>query len=112
MRLVISISMQFEAGGQPPKGADSPFPPVEFPPSVPADLASATWFAYGYREGIPRLLDLWVSKQFNVGDQITRIRVGNHAVSWGESIWEVGGPNATNALDAHLASQPAAQVKE
>lgn len=25
-RLVISISMQFEAGGQPPKGADSPFP--------------------------------------------------------------------------------------
>ncbi|HDR8952268.1 polysaccharide deacetylase family protein [Burkholderia vietnamiensis] len=59
IRLVISISMQFEAGGQPPKGADSPFPPVEFPPSVPADLASATWFAYGYREGIPRLLDLW-----------------------------------------------------
>ncbi|MGU7812569.1 polysaccharide deacetylase family protein [Burkholderia sp. AW49-1] len=58
-RLVISISMQFEAGGQPPKGADSPFPPVEFPSSVPVDLASATWFAYGYREGIPRLLDLW-----------------------------------------------------
>ncbi|WP_321821958.1 MULTISPECIES: polysaccharide deacetylase family protein [unclassified Burkholderia] len=58
-RLVISISMQFEAGGQPSKGADSPFPPIEFPPSVPVDLASATWFAYGYREGIPRLLDLW-----------------------------------------------------
>ncbi|HDR9507090.1 polysaccharide deacetylase [Burkholderia cepacia] len=59
IRLAISISMQFEAGGQPPKGADSPFPPVAFPPSVPVDLASATWFAYGYREGIPRLLDLW-----------------------------------------------------
>ncbi|RQR74973.1 MULTISPECIES: polysaccharide deacetylase family protein [unclassified Burkholderia] len=58
-RLAISISMQFEAGGQPSKGADSPFPPIEFPPSVPVDLASATWFAYGYREGIPRLLDLW-----------------------------------------------------
>ncbi|AWV00527.1 polysaccharide deacetylase [Burkholderia sp. JP2-270] len=58
-RLAISISMQFEAGGQPPKGADSPFPSVAFPPSVPVDLASATWFAYGYREGIPRLLDLW-----------------------------------------------------
>lgn len=25
-RLVVSISMQFEAGGQPPKGTDSPFP--------------------------------------------------------------------------------------
>ena len=58
-RLVISISMQFEAGGQPPKGADSPFPKVDFPASVPADGAANTWFAYGYREGIPRMLDLW-----------------------------------------------------
>jgi peptidoglycan/xylan/chitin deacetylase (PgdA/CDA1 family) len=58
-RLVISISMQFEAGGQPPKGTDSPFPKVDFPASVPADLATNTWFAYGYREGIPRMLDLW-----------------------------------------------------
>lgn len=58
-RLVISISMQFEAGGQPAKGTDSPFPPVDFPDSVPTDLATATWFAYGYREGIPRMLDLW-----------------------------------------------------
>ncbi|MDN7675532.1 polysaccharide deacetylase family protein [Burkholderia oklahomensis] len=58
-RLVISISMQFESGGQPPTGPDSPFPHVDFPPQVSVDLASATWFAYGYREGIPRMLDLW-----------------------------------------------------
>ncbi|AMH43654.1 polysaccharide deacetylase family protein [Burkholderia sp. PAMC 26561] len=58
-RLVVSISMQFEAGGQPPKGTDSPFPKVDFPASVPADPATNTWFAYGYREGIPRMLDLW-----------------------------------------------------
>lgn len=58
-RLVISISMQFEAGGQPPKGTDSPFPKVDLPASVPADLAANTWFAYGYREGVPRMLDLW-----------------------------------------------------
>ena len=58
-RLVISISMQFEAGGQPPKGTDSPFPKVDMPASVPADLAANTWFAYGYREGISRMLDLW-----------------------------------------------------
>jgi peptidoglycan/xylan/chitin deacetylase (PgdA/CDA1 family) len=51
--------MQFEAGGQPAKGTDSPFPKVDFPASVPADLAANTWFAYGYREGIPRMLDLW-----------------------------------------------------
>jgi len=59
IRLVISISMQFEAGGQPPKGTDSPFPRVDLPASVPFDLAANTWFAYGYREGIPRMLDLW-----------------------------------------------------
>jgi hypothetical protein len=59
IRLVISISMQFEAGGQPPKGTDSPFPKVDFPPGVPADAAANTWFVNGYREGIPRLLDLW-----------------------------------------------------
>ena len=59
IRLVISISMQFEAGGQPAKGSDSPFPKVDFPDSVPSDLAANTWFAYGYREGIPRMLDLW-----------------------------------------------------
>ncbi len=59
IRLVISVSMQFEAGGQPPIGADSPFPKVEFPPSVPSDAAANTWFAYGYREGVPRMLDLW-----------------------------------------------------
>lgn len=58
-RLVVSISMQFEAGGQPPKGTDSPFPKVEFPENVPSDPATNTWFAYGYREGIPRMLDLW-----------------------------------------------------
>jgi len=59
IRLVISISMQFEAGGQPSKGTDSPFPRVDFPPGVPSDVAANTWFAYGYREGIPRMLDLW-----------------------------------------------------
>jgi peptidoglycan/xylan/chitin deacetylase (PgdA/CDA1 family) len=58
-RLVISISMQFEAGGQPPIGADSPFPKVDFPPSIKADPVTNSWFAYGYREGVPRMLDLW-----------------------------------------------------
>jgi peptidoglycan/xylan/chitin deacetylase (PgdA/CDA1 family) len=59
IRLAISISMQFEAGGQPAKGTDSPFPKVDFPDSIPSDPAANTWFAYSYREGIPRMLDLW-----------------------------------------------------
>lgn len=55
-RLAVSFSMQFEAGGEPETGADSPFPPVAAP--YP-DLPAKTWFQYGYREGIQRLLDLW-----------------------------------------------------
>ncbi len=57
VRLVISISMQFESGGQ-GEGAEPPFP---FPPLDPkfADTITPTWYAYGVNEGIPRLLDLW-----------------------------------------------------
>ena len=54
-RLAISISMQFESGVE-PTPPDGPFPPVtlDFP-----DTATASWYDYGIKEGIPRLLDLW-----------------------------------------------------
>jgi peptidoglycan/xylan/chitin deacetylase (PgdA/CDA1 family) len=55
-RLVISISMQFEAGAQPEKAPYSPW--VDMDPETP-NLAVAKWFEYGAKEGIPRLLDLW-----------------------------------------------------
>jgi peptidoglycan/xylan/chitin deacetylase (PgdA/CDA1 family) len=54
-RLVVSVSMQFESGVQ-PAPADGPFPPVTLGFE---DTATASWYAYGIREGIPRLLDLW-----------------------------------------------------
>lgn len=69
-RLVLSVSMQFEAGGEPERGADSPFPD-NLPQGV-ADLAARTWFQYGYREGVPRLLDLWDKH----GIQVTSHMVG------------------------------------
>ncbi|WP_434634836.1 polysaccharide deacetylase family protein [Chromobacterium sp. CV08] len=55
-RLVISISMQFEAGAQPERGASGPFPPLD--PKYP-DLPMQSWYDYGVKEGIPRMLDLW-----------------------------------------------------
>ncbi|AXY75451.1 polysaccharide deacetylase [Paraflavitalea soli] len=55
-QLVISISMQFEAGGQ-PDNAESPFP--QNMQQGYKDLPAATWYQYGYKEGIPRMLDLW-----------------------------------------------------
>jgi peptidoglycan/xylan/chitin deacetylase (PgdA/CDA1 family) len=61
-RLAVSISMQFEAGAQPER-AESPFPPLD--PEYP-DLPGTKWFEYGYKEGIPRLLDLWDRNQVKV----------------------------------------------
>src|SRR6266853_2595579 len=62
-RLVVSISMQFEAGAQPERGAESPFPVIDTKyPDVPV----AKWYAYGVKEGIPRLLDLWDRKKLKV----------------------------------------------
>src|SRR5882757_439797 len=64
IRLVISISMNFEAGGEPETGADSPFPPnLE---KGYTDLPARTWFQYGYKEGIPRLLNLWDKYEIKV----------------------------------------------
>ncbi|NVM93172.1 hypothetical protein FHT32_006866 [Variovorax sp. SG517] len=59
-----------------------------------------------------RLLDLWVSKTFDVAGQQVRVRAGNQVISWGESLYEIGGINATNAIDVNRAAQPGAQVKE
>src|SRR2546428_9633899 len=47
IRLVISISMQFEAGGEPPRGTDNTFPTSHLPPSVPYPPSPNPWFGYG-----------------------------------------------------------------
>jgi hypothetical protein len=59
-----------------------------------------------------RLLDLWVSKSFSVNEHDVRVRVGNQVVNWGESVYEIGGVNATNAIDVNRAAQPGTQIKE
>jgi peptidoglycan/xylan/chitin deacetylase (PgdA/CDA1 family) len=63
IRLVISISMQFEAGAQADRGAESPFPKID--PKF-EDLPAAKWFDYGFKEGIPRLLDLFDRRNIKV----------------------------------------------
>ncbi|TWF44290.1 polysaccharide deacetylase [Chitinophaga polysaccharea] len=55
-RLVISVSMQFEAGGQ-PEHPESPFPQNML--KGYKDWPANTWYEYGYKEGIPRMLDNW-----------------------------------------------------
>ena len=59
-----------------------------------------------------RLLDFWVSKEFQMGGEQARARVGNQVISWGESLFLPGGINQTNAMDIMRLSQPGTQVKE
>ena len=59
-----------------------------------------------------RLLDLWVSKGFDVGDQRVRARLGNQVINWGESLFVVGGINNTNAYDFQALARPGVQLKE
>jgi peptidoglycan/xylan/chitin deacetylase (PgdA/CDA1 family) len=61
-RLVISISMQFEAGAQ-PADAEGPFPKLD---SRYPDTISLSWYQYGMNEGVPRLLDLFDKHQIKV----------------------------------------------
>jgi hypothetical protein len=55
-RLVISISRQMEAGAQPESGAESPLPKID--PKYPG-IAATKWYEYGFKEGLPRLLDMF-----------------------------------------------------
>ena len=59
-----------------------------------------------------RLLDLWGSKQFDLGGQTARLRVGNQVISWGETIFALGGINSTNSLDIQRLLTPGTQLKE
>ena len=53
------ISMQFEAGGRTGKGTDSAFPKVNSQTACHQTRPPTPGSPIGYREGIPRMLDLW-----------------------------------------------------
>jgi len=59
-----------------------------------------------------RLLDLWVSKDFSIGDNSGHVRAGNQVINWGESLFIPGGINQTNSIDYMRLSQPGTQLKE
>lgn len=77
-QLVISFSMQFETGGQ-PEGAESPFSGIPLPKGNP-DMPANSWFRYGAKEGIYRMLKLW--KKYNI--HVTSHIVGEAAIKYPE----------------------------
>ena len=74
-QLAVTVSMQFEAGGQPLSGASGPVtePVLDgFP-----DLGQNSFYEYGAVEGVPRLLDLFDKHEikmtsFMIGDAVRR----------------------------------------
>lgn len=77
-QLVISVSMQFETGGQ-PEGAESPFSGNPLPKGNP-DLPAESWYRYGATEGVYRMLDLW--KKYDI--KVTSHVVGAAAIKYPE----------------------------
>ena len=74
-RLVISISMQMEAGAQPESGAESPLPKID--PKYP-DFAATKWYEYGFKEGLPRLLDMFDRRNIKVTSHMVGAAVEEH----------------------------------
>jgi len=58
------------------------------------------------------LLDLWVAKEFSIGEQSAKVKLGNQVISWGEDIFIIGGVNSINALDLRKIHTPGTQLKE
>src|SRR5258707_11645484 len=74
-RLVISISMQMEAGAQPESGAESPLPRID--PKYP-DIAATKWYEYGFKEGLPRLLEMFDRRKVKVTSHMVGAAVEKH----------------------------------
>jgi peptidoglycan/xylan/chitin deacetylase (PgdA/CDA1 family) len=74
-RMVISVSMQMEGGAQPTSGAESPTPKIDrnYP-----DLPASKWYDYGYKEGLPRLLDVFDRRKIKVTSHMVGAAVDLH----------------------------------
>ncbi len=64
-----------EAGAQPSSGAESPMPKID--PKYP-DLPATKWYEYGYKEGLPRLMDMFDRRQVKVTSHMVGAAVDLH----------------------------------
>ncbi len=59
-----------------------------------------------------RLLDAYVYKDFNIGNQFASVRLGRQVVSWGESTFIQQGINVINPIDVSKIRVAGAELKE
>ena len=74
-RMVISVSMQMEGGAQPTSGAESPMPKID--PKYP-DFPASKWYDYGFKEGLPRLLEVFDRRKVKVTSHMVGAAVDLH----------------------------------
>ena len=74
-RMVVSVSMQMEGGAQPASGAESPMPKVD---SKYPDLPASKWYDYGFKEGLPRLLEVFERRKIKVTSHMVGAAVDLH----------------------------------
>jgi len=74
-RMVVSVSMQMEASAQPSSGAESPMPRID--PKYP-DLPAMKWYDYGFKEGLPRLLEMFNRRKVKITSHMVGAAVESH----------------------------------
>ena len=74
-RLVVSLSLQMEAGAQPERGAQGPWGPLD---TKYPDLPTEKWYEYGVKEGIPRLLDMYDRRKVKATSHMVGMSVEKH----------------------------------
>jgi peptidoglycan/xylan/chitin deacetylase (PgdA/CDA1 family) len=74
-RLIVSLSMQLETGAQPERGANGPWGQLDtrYP-----DLVTEKWYEYGFKEGIPRLLELFARRKVQITSHMVGLAVEKH----------------------------------
>ncbi len=71
-KLVIAISLQFEAGAEPDPACAGPFPPSNREHTNPA---LTSWYEYGFKEGVPRLLEVFQRRRVRVTAHMAKAAV-------------------------------------
>jgi peptidoglycan/xylan/chitin deacetylase (PgdA/CDA1 family) len=76
-RFVVSLSLQMEAGAQADRGASGPWGALD---TKYPDLPTEKWYEYGFKEGIPRLLDMYDRRKVKVTSHMVGMAVEKHPV--------------------------------
>jgi hypothetical protein len=59
-----------------------------------------------------RLLDFYVSGNYDVSGMPLNVRLGKQVISWGESTFLLNGVNSVNPIDVNAFRRPGAEIKE